>query len=251
MINMIVDQNHNLKSALDHYLLQSISGFPNEQELALKQSFSIDFENRMQRLIRKAEVTELSLSSVSRIDHQASNKRWSPSSRKRFVLAAILLAILISVFSVSVARESVFDFFVKIYETFSTIVFHKDANQTVPPTTDSISPQEGTAAMVPTILPTGYKQVDQLTASGFMQIVYANSVGDELIFERQLSDHFQMMVDTERITVEHVQIRQAQGLFYANKGMQTLIWQEGSFAYSIFGKITKDELMFIANSTKF
>jgi hypothetical protein len=80
------------------------------------------------------------------------------------------------------------------------------------------------------------------------QIYYTNSEGDELIFERQVSDILEVMVDTEGIQLETLQVNQLNGLYYSNKGVQNLIWQEGPFIFIISGKVTKNELLNMAES---
>lgn len=241
---MAVDNHLHLKMALDDYLLQSIASLPAESELARLQSFSKNFEQRMKRLIRKAAIIEKT--QQPRLNERpVSRPRSSSLKKKRLLLAAVILAILVSAMSVTAAREAVLGFLVRVYETFTSLVFDEGRDSQTPTTQNGSDP----ANKLPTRIPDGYAQADQLLTDGFRQIIYVNPAGEELIFECQAAANLQVLVDTENVAVEELNVSQSRGLYYSNKGVQNLIWQDGAYVFTISGKISKSELLFMAEST--
>ena len=243
-----MEQNQQLKMATDDYLLHILDGLPSEDELASRLSFSAAFKRRMRRLLRKARKMEAARRTADFADPVYSKNRSLSLKRKRLVLVAIILSIFVSVLSIASAREAVFSFFIRIYDTFTEIIFNRDIDQQ--PETTAVLPtsSENDAAMVPTVLPEGYQKASQLEDSDWLQIIYTNLAGDELILDRQLSDTRQLIIDTEGVQIEEIQINNIKGFFYTNKNVQNLVWQEGPYIFMIFGKTTKEDLLNMAES---
>ena len=248
---MMVEQNQTLRKATDAYLLQILEGIPSEEELAAQLSFSFAFRRKMRRLFRKVR----KMDAAKAMDDSAgirgpgvTKSRIPVIRRKRLLLVAIILSILISAMSVVAARETVRNFFIRIYETFTEIIFNRDVDQ-LPETTQTVSTaSDPSLAMLPTWQPEGYEKIDQLETGGIYQIIYANQAGDELVFERHFSDTMSMLLDTEGVQVEEVHIGTITGFYYSKKNWQTLIWQEDTYILMIYGKISKEELLNMANS---
>jgi hypothetical protein len=168
--------------------------------------------------------------------------------RKRLLLVAIILSVLLSAMGVVAARETILRFIVRIYETYTEIIFNRDIDQLPDPTQGLPTSSDPSMAKVPTWQPEGYEQTDLLETGDIFQIIYANQAGDELIFERYFSDTMSMFLDTEGVQIEEVLNESFTGYYYSKKNWQTLVWQEDSFVFLIYGKITKDELLNMAYS---
>ena len=234
--------------ATDDYLLHILDGLPSEDELVARLSFSAAFERRMRRLFRKARKMEAASRTADFADPVYPKNRSLSLKRKRLLLVAIILSIFVSVLSIASAREAVFGFFIRIYDSFTEIIFNRNIDEQPETTAALPTSSENYAAMLPTILPEGYQKTDQLVTDRLMQIYYTNPEGDELIFERQISDALQMIIDTEGVQFDEIQISNFKGFFYTNKNVQTLVWQEEHYVFTIFGKITKEDLLNMAES---
>lgn len=245
---MMIEENLQLKIALNDYLMQSLANLPSESGLSARQSFSASFDKRMRRLIRKAQRIESAQKTTGRFIQVSQSTHYRSRTRKRLLLVAIILSIIISVMSITSAREAIFGFFVRIYDSFSTIIFNQEPSRQTQASETAVTTNDDARNKVPEQIPEGYKKVDQLITDEIAQIYYKNSKGDELIFERQVSDILEVMVDTEGIKLEPLQVNQLSGLYYSNKGVQNLIWQEGQFIFIISGKVTKNELLNMAES---
>lgn len=244
---MSIEQSQQLRIATDEYLLHILDGLPSEDELAAQLSFSASFKRKIRRLLRRAQKMEAARRTADPAESVNTSKRVYSIRKKRLLLVAIILSIFVSVMSIASARETLFGFFVRIYNTFTEIIFDRNLDQPSDTTQALPTGSENDENWVPTLLPEGYKKVDQLEAGGIFQITYANPAGDELVFERQVSDTRQLIIDTEGIQTEKVQINQYDGFFYANKNVKNLIWQEGTYIFSIIGEITKEELLNMAD----
>ena len=169
---MVIEQNQQLRKATDEYLLHILDGLPSEDELAAQLSFSSAFKRKMRRLLRKARKMETARQTADSADSGYANRHVYSLRKKRLLLVAIILSIFVSVMSIASAREAVFGFFVRIYHTFTEIVFNRDLDQ--PSETTQVLPEDTAdyESMVPTWLPEGYKKVDQLEAGDIFQITY-------------------------------------------------------------------------------
>jgi hypothetical protein len=248
MVEVVDQLNLQLKFAIHDYLMKDLAKLPDESELAAIQFFSARFEKRMWRLIKKMLVAEANRQSPEIANPSFSRIRSLSHAKKRLLLAAIILAVLISIMSITAAREAVIGFFVEIFEKYSIISFPAEPNQ--PISTTLPSNEDDIRDILPTVLPDGYSLDDIQVSVESIFATYSNATkGDVLVFERILFENLKMQIDTESITTNEISIGQIHGLFYSNKGVQHLIWREGPFAYIISGKITKNELVKMADST--
>lgn len=236
-----------LRQAVDDYLDSLIRNLPSEQELTARQAVSPRFKRRMQYLIRKARRLEARRKTKQGRSVQRET-RIPLRHRKRLLAMVILIAILTSAFSISASREAIVGFVVQIYEKFSTIVFNNPTESTTVPSISGIS--DAITDQLPADLPKGYKITDQSNLIGFIQIIYVNESGQELIFTKQEKGGLRIDIDTEGIQTETVLLDPYQGIYYTNKGQNSLIWEDDQFAYSIIGIITKEEMITMAISTK-
>ena len=159
---MVIEQNQQLRKATDEYLLHILDGLPSEDELAAQLSFSSAFKRKMRRLLRKARKMETARQTADSADSGYANRHVYSLRKKRLLLVAIILSIFVSVMSIASAREVVFGFFVRIYHTFTEIIFDRNLDQPSETTQALPSGAENYTDIVPTWLPEGYKKVDQL-----------------------------------------------------------------------------------------
>lgn len=194
-----------------------------------------------------------------------------PRRGKRLLLIAIILTILLSTFGLVAAREPIARFFVKVYERFTHIVFNIPDETVSPDATKGPGtangaevPRVGGPAVpnpgmnanqtndlkVPSWLPDGYVQTSVLEQPDFLLITYANSIHEEILFERRPVNVAGIAVDTENAKTETVVVGKSEGIYYANKDVNNLVWQDGSYVYIISGNLTKSVAVHIGNSTK-
>jgi len=251
-----IEMDRQLNLILNKYLRQSLTDLPTEEELAATMTLSPEFEARMQPLLAKARKMEGQRKKAEQRKLASSHDKVAPdarqirfTNRKRLIAVMLVLAVLISALSISSARDRLFDFFIRIYERYSELSF-VEPRATVGTTTATDPRTVNSNGLLPDRIPPGYIESERQELIGFVQIVYADKTGSEVLFSRQLADGLQIGIDTEGVQTESVTIHGTKGLYYSNKGVQNVIWKEGPFVYSISGIIDKDGLIDMAEGTK-
>lgn len=240
---MAVINLEDLKIALETLANHNLSRIPADETLVATQQFSAGFEGKMQALILQA----------GQRDTDEAGRRTPPvhlrlHSRKRLLAAAIILAILISLFSITAAREAVFSFFVQVYEKFSTVIFNRDPAGT----TQSTTPPAGADTidtLLPTFIPDGYQLSDQLVTDVFSHVVFTNASGNTIMISKQRLNHTQFIIDTENVQAVEINVNGYNGVYYISKGVTTVVWHNESYAFMITGILDKDTLIYMAEST--
>jgi len=241
---MDLKNNQQLKAALDDYLYEMTADLPSEKILGETLVISPRFSRRMNRLIRKSKKPE--------------NRR-----RKRLILIAAVIAVVAGTFSAVAARDQIAGFLMTIYEKYSVIVFHNDSDAHGTAAASEMTSQSGSdnvaeatghkvpgaeTVSMPAYIPEGYRQTDKIDTDLFLQVIYADAAGEEIIYERSGADNLTMTIDTEGTQAEEIMVGQMKGIYYSNKGIQNLIWQDDSFVYTISGPAAREELFAMAES---
>lgn len=223
-----------IRKCLEDYMQFNLNGLPSEAALALEYKFSDEFERKMRQLIddydwqKKLKKTRENISFL--------NTRPRSTIKKRLIIIAIILAILASIFSITAAREALWNFVITTYEKFSNISFKSPDPNTVTPDEETLKPED-------LKLPPGFSEKDRFEAPIATNVIYANPDGREFIFNKVITEGTQMSINTEGVKTEEISVRGMTGLYYSNMGLEHLIWTEGRYVVQISGKITKEELL--------
>lgn len=250
---MELKNNLQLKSAFDDYLDNIAADLTPENTLAVTMAFSSRFSRRMSRLIRKAKKREANNSSanLTRESRSGESSGYQPANRwrKSFVLAAVIITVVLSAFTAVAAHDKIADFFITIYEKYTSIVFSMNGKSSESPEDTPVESSDGAIAYnLPSYIPDGYMQTELELYGEHVFVIYTNSSDDDLIFEANDPDNLQITIDSENTKGENVMIGQFIGFFYDNKGVQNLVWQDTNCVYMIMGQIGKEEMIEMAES---
>ena len=215
-----------LREALEIYSQECADSLPNEDELE-KHIFSEAFENKMMKLIKLQKKTY----------YQYIN---TVGKRVASIVAVFILCLFITIFSVKALREPFVHFIVETYEKFTSIFVEKET------TNDNIEFK----VMVPQYIPEGYVTEEPIITDLDVIYTYFNNDGLYFIYTQDLFDKIQTTIDTEKTFYEKIQIDSLEGIYYENKGMNCLVFNDGTYNFSISGYISKDEIIKIAESIK-
>jgi len=146
-----------------------------------------------------------------------------------------------TVFSVSALREPVVRFFVEVYEKFSMVFIHHEEEQ-FPATLE--------VYYAPTWLPEEYQENlgQMVDAIIFCERVFTNDHEGEIRFKQKILTSKVLHIDTEDVQSRPLTVNGAEGLFFSNKGIQNLIWNDGQYGYHILGPVSEADLLRIAES---
>jgi hypothetical protein len=237
-----IDQK--LKIALITLSEQTLASIPNEDILASRQTFSRSFERKMNHLIRQARKSDKTRTSPKSKDRASSPAR--KVKLKRVLVFAIILSLLISVFSVTMAREAIIGFLVRAYDTFSTVIFDRDRSR---PPTESGTTKPISESPGPSWIPEGFKQTEIIETEFFIEIVYANDDGNEIVYTKKSLDIDQYSIDTENGYIEDITLNGFEGIFFSSQGLNTVAWKGNKHMYTITGQTNKNNLIKMAEST--
>lgn len=232
-----------IKALTDAYLDRPLDDFPSEEEIARQQVLSDRFLRRMDRLLKKARKQQKKFDRMSTI----SFSKPKSTIKKRLLVAAIICAVLASAVSVYANREAIAGFIVQVFEKFTSIKFQQPTETSGSAT--GTEPSDDITDHLPTLVPQGYEKTDEVITSALVQIIYMDESGSELIFMKTLKEGTHLGLDTEGIELEKLTVKGYSGFYYKKNDQSSLIWADNRFAYSIIGKITKSEMLELANST--
>lgn len=184
--------------------------------------FSSYFEERMEKLIERQKKTYFKIinTAVKRV-------------------ACIIVAILIlagTVISVDALREGIKNFFIEVYEKFSTIVFEKS----------NLNSTEITVCYDPKYIPDGYIVIDEKKSTFDYIKVFQDSKGSKIFYLQSCIFENGRNLNTEKAFTEEVH----GGLYIENSKTKIFIKSDGMYEYYLESdeKLTKEELLKMAQS---
>ena len=214
-----------LKEALKFSMEKEFEAIPPNIILKEYHNFSAEFEQKMNHLIKKANIKYININKF-RI-------------RKSIAAASLVIIIAAASMHVEAVRLPVIRLTEKIYTEFSEILFNNEENIAVPETIEAV--------YVPAYIPEGYtlKEEENMTLMHFL--VYSNEKDQELYVE-QFTLGVSMAVDTEGITTEEITINGMNGIIYSKRGLTTIIINDNSYVHLISGYESREEIIKIAES---
>lgn len=198
-------------------------------EYPVKYEFSKDFENRMEKLIRRE------------------RKPYYPLIKTR-VRTAILLVSLILLFLVTTAfaiepiRNKIFGFFLDVFDEFSIVSADYNDEKMAP--TSIIDKYE------PTYIPEGYFFFAEDKSNEFITTYYLReSPFDEISLTQSIKKGFAPMIDTEGVATTAIKLSNGmKGLYCRNKGVNIMVLHNDYYAFMISSQGNLDELIEFAES---
>ena len=234
-------QHDQLKMALSQHQASLLRQLPAEGDLAAHQTFSPRFERKMGRLIRQARRQE------QRQTRPAGAEK-TKALHRRLLAAAIIAAILASLFSAAGAREVVVKFIVEVFDTFTSVIFRKDQPPSATRGQGEMTVPDDLHALLPARIPDGYALTHLLQTGKLLHAEYSDQANNKLNFTAQVIETTQLILDTEGTVLEELSINGHEAFFYSNKGMHSLVWQQNGLAFYLSGILDKEILMAIAES---
>jgi len=167
------------------------------------------------------------------------------TAAKRVAIVAVTVFTLMTIttFSVDALRKPVVQFFTRIFHEFTNIVFQVDEETELIPQTIEVS-------HFPAYIPDGYTLSEEVTLGDSIEIIYKNEEQNDLIFNQYTIEPTNLGVDTEDGIIENIFVGVYEAKYFSNKGIQQLIWTDGTYGYHILGSISKEEIVLMAESVK-
>lgn len=190
--------------------------------------FSVEFEKKMQKLIKRRNKPYYKIINTV-------------GKRVACIVVIVLLASSVTVLSVDALRNTVADFFVNIYEKFSTVQSVNE-DKTAPTTIEDIYAITYDLSDYDVI----YEEKDNYSYN----ITY---IKDDVVidFLQYTKDMYDQNVNTENAEISTISITSKEAIiFLDNQSYHHLIWDNGDYILNIRSNIDEDALICIAESVQ-
>jgi hypothetical protein len=162
--------------------------------------------------------------------------------RAALALAAALVLMASLMLTVSALREPVLRLIVVSQEKYSDVSY--DGTEGLPNTLETL--------YAPAKLPWSYRldETQTIDYETFYQLIYCGDTDAEIIYTQIVIAGTRMTIDTEGVETQRVLVGGREGIYYSNKGFQSVIWDDGQYSYTLIGKATKAQLLRAARSLR-
>lgn len=197
---------------------------PKEDDLSHK--YSKKFKRKMNRLLKEEK-------------RSPSFNRFVNYGKKVAMIFLIVASVIFATtMSIEAYRARFFEKVIEILEDYTSITFDTDEDVVV----------EDLVPIAPEYIPEGFSVYEEEIHSTRNTVIYRNQEDIEIFYEQMILGHGQVILDTEGIEIEHIDIGSYEVMIFTNKGFTQLHWDNGRYMYSLISSIDRDELIKIAES---
>ena len=215
-----------LITAFEIYNQKLCKSLPTDEELE-HITFSENFENKMQKLISMQKKSYYYMINTV-------------GKRVAIILVAIIIGLTATTFGVKAIRETVIEFITETFEKFTKVSVE----------TEELDEQPELVKTAPTYIPGGYIIESEVNEGGYYKIVYKNKENVAIRHKQQFSSGTIYNVDTEEIKYDKIIINSFEGIKYIRNGINTVVFADETYMYTIYGQVSFDELIKMAESIK-
>ncbi len=158
--------------------------------------------------------------------------------RRAVAIVAAILILIGCAMSISPVRAAIIEFFIRVYEEFTHIFINE---------IHSYEDEDHEFTIyVPTHIPEDFILVQRKT-DRYVLLVYEKET-DYITYSQQVVEHVSIGFNTEGVQSEEVEIKGLPARFYSNQGIQSLIWYDDLYIYTVLSSLDRDTVFKIANS---
>lgn len=154
---------------------------------------------------------------------------------KRTMLVAIIAALMASTMSVQAIREPIMNFFLEVHERCTDIIFQITEDEPIEEYEFSI-PEP----------PEGYVETSRAEYKSLVEAEYNSEDGNYLYYTQYRQNGTTLSVDTENAYVDVEEMQGYTVFLYLNKGLNSMVWNDGKFVYELNSTCDTSELRSIA-----
>lgn len=220
------DIDEKLIKAFEIYNKKLSETLPTDEELK-DITFSDGFEKKMQKMIMVQKKSYFYLINTV-------------GKRVAIIVLAIIISLTATTFGVKAIRETVIEFITETFEKFTKITVQNEE--------PNISVEF--VKTIPEYIPDGYNLGSEMYIEGIYQIVYNNQDNDSIDYIQKVSFGTISNINTEGVEYENISINSLEGIKYTKKKINTVVFVDGTYMYSFYGRVSFDELIKMAESIK-
>lgn len=212
--------------AFEIYNKNLCESLPTEQELE-HITFSDAFEIKMQKLISMQKKSYFYLINTV-------------GKRVAIIVAAIIICLTATTFGVKAIRETVIEFITETFDKFTKVTVE----------TEELDEQPELVKTVPTYIPAGYVKERETDTGAMYRVVYKNNEDNLISYNQVFGSGTVHNVDTEGAKCIEIKINNFEGIKYVKNGVNTVVFADNAYMYTIHGRISFEELIKMAESIK-
>lgn len=202
-----------------------LDNLPNEEEFSHK--FSRKFEKKM-KILLKEERRSL-----------AFNKFVNYGRKVAIVFVIVISVLLATTMSIEALRERFLNKTVSIFRDRTSISYDAD---------DEVV--EDLVAKTPRYIPQGFTLEEQNLTSSQNMNIYKNEEGTEIYYHQSIAAGSSVILDTEGVEVDYIDIGNQKVMSYTNKGFNNLHWDDDLYIYFFNSSLDMEELIKMAESLR-
>lgn len=215
-----------LVMAFELYNKKLSESLPTDEELK-DITFSENFENKMQKLIRAQKKSYFYFINTV-------------GKRAAVIILAIMISLTATTFGVKAIRESVIRFITETFEKFTAVSVEDN----------EIDTQVELVKTAPQYIPDGYTLNSELDSGVIYKINYINQDNNSIDYIQKVNFGTIYNVDTEDIEYDKININSFEGIKYIKNKINTVVFADEIYMYTVYGQISFDELIKMAESIK-
>ena len=218
-----------LIAAFEIYNQKLCDSLPSDQELE-GVTFSKDFERKMLRLIARQKKSYYYL-----ID--------TVGKRVAIILLAIVMSLTATTFGVKAIREAVIEFFTETFEKFTQVTLENEA----------VITEQSFVKVSPQYVPEGYAFESEMETDIIYRIIYRDFNKDpinDIDYTQKINYGTIANANTEDVEYENITINSFDGIKYIKNGINTVVFADNTYMYTIYGQVPFEELIKMAESIK-
>lgn len=201
-----------------------IESLPKEEDLSHR--FSKRFERKMNKLIRQEKRTPFMRAFIN-------------YSKRVVVIILIFITIAFATtISVEAYRVKFFEIVTEVWEEFTSIIFRSkdyiNNNQLIP--------------AIPEYIPKGFSILEESISDHLYRVIYTSENNREILYEQRALSYGEIILDTENIEIETMEIGNQKVTLFINKGVNQIYWDDSYYSYTLIYSINKDEIIEMARS---
>lgn len=169
---------------------------------------------------------------------QHRNKVGLKKLAKRVAVAAIIATMSFSTMMVANAefREKIISWIIVTFEKYSIFELKSDNDA---PTMENLQ------KYIPSYIPDGFQLDNTIVQPNLILFEYSNESSDTVDVLMCISNT-KVYMDTEGISIEEIEIHNSNALYFTKDGENYIIFEKEGFHFEVFGCISKEELIRIA-----
>ena len=220
-----------LKEAINEYMDDILESQTYRED---KFSCSDKFEKKTSKLIKS--------------NYSYYHKLTLTKARKIVCIIIAILLLLLSSLSVGAVRDFIADFFIEHFSVYDTVSPKQDKVENYPKTIESVYELGH--------IPKGYSLVDKSKMDNSITYIYSDKSGNTLVFSQDTQEIYSSNIDNEHSSKYSETIEGQEYLINIfedselEKPSITVVWDNGEYIFTLFGNLTKKEMIDMCKSLK-